>query len=737
MKQNITSKITSNLNRLKKKSAGHKLLILVLAATFLTHFFLITTTTPFSSIITNLKLADYAVGESAPGDIIVDKDITYVDEEATRLREEATIQLVPPVFVINDEITKRSLQSFNEFATILTDASAKSNSTEKIFLAVQAALPGAFTKEQIELFLRGENILSNLNEARRILEQYLHRGVVNIEEREKELISDTIDVSRFANGDTSVQTLPADSIIEIGDLYKLTLSELEAKSASAENAVAIAEVVSAICEENAFFDAERTALNQTKAIEAVVPVVRKLVKGERIVKAGAVVSEQDMLKLTALGEYSTTVSLNSFIGTGFFLLILYLLAYFLFLPPFAQKRPERKQIYLILGIATGYLILAVIFVRVPTIPSFFPLSLLLPTALSSMLIAILVSQRSAISFSLLISLLLLPITKMEVYATLLAFLSGFSGALIVSGAKKRIDLIRASMVLSLMNGGIMMVLGILRNYDFSLVLISTGWAMLNGIICAILNLGILPFLEHLLNTATPFRLIELSDLNSPILKRMLSLAPGTYQHSVAVANLAESACREIGADPLLARIGAYYHDIGKIDQAEYFVENQTIENKHDELKPSLSVSVIKSHVKIGYEKGKELGLPQEILDIITQHHGSGLISYFYVQAIKAKEDKSVTPEDYSYSGTPPVSKEAAVIMLADGVEAASRTLKKTSVAKLEKFVWDMILDKFTSGQMNNCDITFRNLETIKRAFVHILAGHFHSRIEYPEVVRSK
>lgn len=737
MKQNKTNKLTSNLNRLKKKSAGQKLLILILAAAFLTHFFLITTTTPFSSIVTKLKLADYAVGESAPGDIIVDKDITYVDEEATRLREEATIQLVPPVFVINDEITKRSLQSYNEFATILTDASSKSNSTEKIYLAVQAALPGAFAQEQIELFLKGENILSNLNEARRILEQYLHRGVVNIEDREKDLISDTIDISRFANGDTSVQTLPADSIIEIGDLYKLALSELEAKSASTENAVAIATVIAAICEENAFFDAERTALNQTKAIEAVVPVVRKLVKGERIVKAGAVVSEQDMLKITALGEYSTTVSLNSFIGTGLFLLILYFLSYFLFLPPFAKKRPAPKQIYLVLGIATGYLILAVILVRVPSFPSLFPLSLMLPTALASMLIAILVSYRSAISFSLLISIMLLLVTKMEVYATLLAFLSGFSGALIVSGAEKRIDLIRASVVLSLMNGGIMMVLGILRNYDFSSLLISTGWAMLNGIICAILTLGILPFLEHLLNTATPFRLIELSDLNSPILKRMLSLAPGTYQHSVAVANLAESACREIGANPFLARVGAYYHDIGKIDQAEYFVENQTVENKHDELKPSLSVSVIKSHVKIGYEKGKELGLPQEILDIITQHHGSGLISYFYVQAIKAKEDKSVTPEDYSYSGTPPVSKEAAVIMLADGVEAASRTLKKPSVAKLEKFVWEMIMDKFTSGQMNNCDITFRNLETIKRAFVHILAGHFHSRIEYPEVVRSK
>ena len=236
-----------------------------------------------------------------------------------------------------------------------------------------------------------------------------------------------------------------------------------------------------------------------------------------------------------------------------------------------------------------------------------------------------------------------------------------------------------------------------------------------------------------MNAPTPFRLMELSDLNTPLFKRMLILAPGTYSHSVSVANLSETAAKEIGANALLARVGAYYHDIGKIDQAEYFVENQKSGNKHDDLKATLSTAVIKSHVKIGLEKAKELGLPDEVIEIITQHHGSGKISYFYMKALKEQKiDQKLSPEDFSYNGTPPVSREAAVVMLADTVEAATRTLKNPTMSKLERFVWELIMEKVSSGQMRNSGLTFNDLETIKQSFVQILGGSFHTRIEYPE-----
>ncbi|HEY9593996.1 MAG TPA: HDIG domain-containing protein, partial [Spirochaetia bacterium] len=236
---------------------------------------------------------------------------------------------------------------------------------------------------------------------------------------------------------------------------------------------------------------------------------------------------------------------------------------------------------------------------------------------------------------------------------------------------------------------------------------------------------------------TRFKLMELSDLNAPIFKRMLSQAPGTYTHSISVANLAESACEAIGANALLARVSAYYHDIGKVDQADYFVENQKAFNRHDELRPSLSAAVIKSHVRIGIEKAQELKLPQAIIDIIAQHHGRGLITFFYHRAMKEGKNIGVSRDDYSYPGVRPKTKEAAVLMLADTVEAASRSLKHPTEARLEQFVQEMIMEKLTSGELGDSNLTLRDLELIRRSFVHILEGYFHTRIEYPKIARAR
>ena len=318
-----------------------------------------------------------------------------------------------------------------------------------------------------------------------------------------------------------------------------------------------------------------------------------------------------------------------------------------------------------------------------------------------------------------------------------ALISGIVATRTVSRAEKRIELIRAGIGVSLINILLVVCLGLFQNNDLRHILYGVIYAGLNGFGCAILNLGLLPFFEHLLNAPTVFRLIELSDTNVPILKKMLTLAPGTYSHSINVANLAESACRDIGANPLIARVGSFYHDIGKIEQAEYFIENQTAGNKHEELQPSLSVAVIKSHVKVGIEKGKELGLPREIIEIISQHHGKGLINYFYAQAIKSGKRTKINPEDYSYTEAYPTSKEAAVVMLADTVEAISRTLKNPSIMKLDKMIGTAIMEKLNAGLLTESEITMKDLEIIKKRFVQILAGQFHTRIEYPDLKKTE
>jgi putative nucleotidyltransferase with HDIG domain len=264
-------------------------------------------------------------------------------------------------------------------------------------------------------------------------------------------------------------------------------------------------------------------------------------------------------------------------------------------------------------------------------------------------------------------------------------------------------------------------------YDYP---VPVFWAALNGIISGMLILSFLAPLEHALNAVTPFRLMELSDLNAPILRKLFTAASGTYSHSLMVANLAEQACQDIGANALLARVGAYYHDIGKIENPDYFVENQTEYNKHDEIAPRLSATIIRSHVKLGVEKAHSLGMPKDVIAIISEHHGNSVISWFYNKAVE--KETTVTPEDFTYPGSPPRSKESAVVMLADVTEAAVRTLSKPTAGKIDKFIQQLFEDKVDSGQLSESDLSFRDLEIIKKSFVRVLAGHYHSRIEYPK-----
>jgi putative nucleotidyltransferase with HDIG domain len=247
-------------------------------------------------------------------------------------------------------------------------------------------------------------------------------------------------------------------------------------------------------------------------------------------------------------------------------------------------------------------------------------------------------------------------------------------------------------------------------------------------------LGILPIIENALHIATSFKLIELLDTSAPVLRRLESSTPGTYSHSMMVASLAEAACTEIGANSLLARVGAYYHDIGKTDHPEYFVENQKVYNKHNELNPRLSATIIRSHVKLGIEKARAIGLPNDVISIIAEHHGNSLIKWFYNAALN-KEGSNVNMEDFCYPGNPPRSRESAVVMLADVTEAAARTLEKPTVARLEKFIDDLFNDKYEHGQLAESALTFRDMKTIKSCFVRVLVSFYHSRIEYPKITK--
>ncbi len=721
----------SLLERLATKSQD-RLRALTVALSLLIVCALVILANQLDSLFAAGSPGSYEVGKIADRDLFSNFTFSYVDAQATRDAEDDAAARIPPVFQVRADVAERSLQEFNRFADMLSGFAASRVSDKEAFKQVEARFPGVFRSDEISSLLKNLDLVTILPIASHALEDAMSRGILALSNNEFDTMPDSITLVRTEADKPVFEQVRLEAAVTLKSLPTHLRAILSNRDLSDRDIQAVVLLVSAFAKENAFYDFAATQHARERGRSLVAPLSREIVKGMQIIKKGSVISPEAFAEVQALESYARVVNIRNIVGTILFVFTIYLLALTLLSPAVISRRIEGKYVYLLTGLYLFYIAVMASLSRSALLPEWLPFTVILPTALVAMIVSILVDTRVGVIFTLILSLSLVLLGRLSPYSFLFAFLSGVVATFVVSGAEKRLDLIRASVEVAAANALILLVFGFLQNYELSWFLIALVCGALNGFLCGILNLGLLPIFEHLLNAPTPFRLMELSDMNSPLLKRMLTLAPGTYGHSVSVANMAESACRAIGANALLARVGAYYHDIGKIDQSEYFIENQTSGNVHDELKPSLSAAVIRSHVKIGIERAKELGLPQEVIDIIAQHHGSSLISYFYDRALKSGSDSKVNPEDFSYSGSPPASREAAVVMLADTLEASSRTLKKPTVAKLEKFIWAGIMEKFTSGQMNDSDLTFRDLETIKKTFVQILAGSFHSRIEYPD-----
>ena len=254
-----------------------------------------------------------------------------------------------------------------------------------------------------------------------------------------------------------------------------------------------------------------------------------------------------------------------------------------------------------------------------------------------------------------------------------------------------------------------------------------------GVAAPIVIQGLLPIFESLFSVTTDITLLELSDLNRPLLRELAIRAPGTYTHSLIMANLSEAAAQRIDANPLLARVGCYYHDIGKMLKPEYFTENQGLRggrNPHDQLSPNMSALIVDSHVKDGVELAEENGLPKALIDLIPQHHGTTVIEYFYNRAVEQGME-NVRRDDFRYDGPRPQTKEAGILMLADSVESAARTLSEHSQSRVRQLVRRIIQQKFTAGELDECPLTLRDLHGVEESFLPVLMGTLHGRLEYP------
>ncbi|NPV72825.1 MAG: HDIG domain-containing protein [Pelotomaculum sp.] len=491
---------------------------------------------------------------------------------------------------------------------------------------------------------------------------------------------------------------------------------------------------------NTFINHEKTRQKQEEAMAAVPPAMVSVKEGEKIIGEGEIVTEEHLAKLQALGLTRQKMPFTSILGI--FLLVALLMVVVLF-----YLHQQNREIYenaghlYLLGIivvvvlAVGKAIIAINVNQWPEFAAQF--GYMVPIAAAGMLIAILLDSRLAVLVVAVMSLMLGVMTGNQLRFGLVGLVGGITGVYSVSKLSQRGDLVRAGIYTSGAYVVAIFVVGLVYGTPMGLLISSSlALGITSGILSSILTNGSLPFLEHTFRLTSPVRLLELSHPNNALLKKLLTEAPGTYHHSIIVGNLAESAAEAVGGDSLLVRVGAYYHDIGKIKRPYFFIENQmTCDNPHDKIAPSLSTLILTSHVKDGVEMAREYKLPQGIIDIIEQHHGSGLVSYFYHKALESGRTETVTEDEYRYEGPVPQTKEAAIVMLADSVEAAVRSLQNRTPGRVEGLVRRIIKDKLNDGQFDECDLTFKDLDIIATSFVKVLSGIFHSRIEYPDVLQ--
>lgn len=453
-------------------------------------------------------------------------------------------------------------------------------------------------------------------------------------------------------------------------------------------------------------------------------------EGEKIIRKGFPITEEAYAKLQKMAESPMYIDYRAFADAELVLILLTTMWFLLFaFAPFNHKFLLREFIFQVLCFIIVYGA-AVLGLKSQIFSSPFTLTVVIPAALFVLIEAILYGQLSATFFSFMLSFGVFAASSWQIIPFLFTLASCLASSAIVRKIERRIDMVLVAIILAFLDAVIISIIAVIFNENLRGMPVVIGGVAANGFLSGILALGLITPIEFMLNTASVFRLMDLSDLNNPIMRKMLIAASGTYQHSQMVAQLAEAACRRIGADSLLARVAAYYHDMGKIEQSEYFTENQTDGiNKHDGLKPSLSASIIRSHVKKGVEKARQMYFPEQVIDIIGEHHGNGLIAYFYELA--KKENPNVNPADFSYPGNPPITRESAVVMLADTVEAACRSLDNPTEERLSAFIQNLINAKIEHHQLDDCGLTFGDITKIRNEFIKILVGFYHNRIRYP------
>lgn len=635
-------------------------------------------------------------GSVSPKSIMAERKVEILNEKAT------------------DEARRRAAAAVGELYTFDPDAvSVGSTRVENTFLLLDKARPAdgkTFTAEelnrlssQLPISLSSQDVgtLLSLSADSRFL---LQNGALHIFYR---LMDDTIT-------ETKLDQVKA----QTAGLVKEQL-----KSADAPTREVLVRLLNEAVQVNQLYSPEKTRRAEQQAMAAIPPVMTIIPKGAAVVREGEIVTKDDIRVLAELGLYKPRLEVNRvlgvvmLVGLGLSVIFGYLIR-------------ERYDLL----VSRRYLaVLGIIMVATATMCRLLleVSTYLTPVAIASVLVTTLMDRRLGLLVTGVLALCVgvmansLPVMGVN-------FLTGAVGVMALSRVDSRSRLISATLLVGVSNFIGVLAFELLEVQEFTGLLEGAGFGLLNGFLSGWVAVGALPMFEQFSGITTHFRLLDLSHMNEPLLRRLTLEAPGTYQHSMMVANLAEQAARAIGADALLCRVGAYYHDIGKMKRPRFFIENQMgLENPHDKLAPSLSTRIIHSHVKDGIEMAKAAKLPDVLIDFIAQHHGTALVGYFYHQAC-ARSAEPVFEEDFRYPGPKPQTRETAVLMLCDGLEAAARTLSAPTPEKLAELVNKMVKHNLDDGQLDESGLSLRDIKIVKDTLSKALQNIYHARIEYPD-----
>ena len=728
-------------------------------------------------IYPNLSVTKYAynVGDIAEKNIKAPRDFYIPDDAATLANTQQAIRSVLTVYDHNTKLKGRQVarvrEAFSTFRTILTTPkpqpeppvvsgetpevtpAAPATPLDEVWLrkkefdemvgievsrgAFQVLEKNLFSKEIENLICRiySEIMTNGVVANKELLLRHADRGITlrTLEGKEESIAKNLKAFYGMEQAQTMVR-------IVADPLFK-------AKPDIGYNALnLIVDFAQRMLQPNVTVNNSETEVRAQRAAEEVKPVLYQVKVGEMILREGERVSEFQLAKLKELQNQTKKRHLFSrSIGAAMITLLFLIISYLAhFRPRDEEVAGLNKNMVFLSTVLILFLFVAKISLSVPGVIAAtveFEISeqavyFGMPIAAGAMAVCLFMGMEAALFFSTIFAALVTLVFANQFAIFIYIFLSSVMGAHWMRHCRERKVFIKAGARLGLLNVFLAVAVA---TYSTDVTAEIIAWScifgFMGGLMSGIVTAGIAPLLEMLFDYTTDIKLLELANLDQPILRRLMIEAPGTYNHSVIVGTLADAVASDIGANPLLARVCGYYHDIGKIEKAQYFIENQKDgKNRHDKLAPSMSALILTGHVKAGIEIARKYRLGQAIMDTIQQHHGTSLIEYFYEKAKAQKEDseETVNPDDFRYPGPKPQTVEAAIVMMADVLEAATRTLDNPTPARIQGLVQTLINKIFASGQLDYCEITLKDLHIMAKRFNVVLSGIHHHRIKYPE-----